>query len=404
MTYRRIRDGMLCALAVACGIVVIIAQVYISINPARTTEDAVLFTSKNSLSFTGIIVRDETVVYSPFTSNTGVLSYTVSDGDRLSKSSSIANIYDNEDQIYFRHRIEELERKIKLLEQAQSHGTTEYAQPEFLSAQIVEGYKEILDNMAQGDYSSVYSDSDNLLKMMSIFNITTNFEVDFNVRIEALKQELSICKASLKNPIGTITSSDAGYFTSSFDGYENELTIDSIGKLSVDDVKSIIKNPINKNAKTDNAIGKVFHNYSWKMVGIIDTDHRYFVNQKMSFVFTGSNNRHDVVVEAIYPTGNGNEAIIVLSCNELDEEIASSRVQDVELIFSEHTGLRIPREAIRFIDGVKGVYVTVGESTEFKMLDVIYEGDDFVLSKNTSKNDYVNLYDRIILDHIEALQ
>ena len=124
----------------------------------------------------------------------------------------------------------------------------------------------------------------------------------------------------------------------------------------------------------------------------------------MSFVFTGSNNRHDVVVEAIYPTGNGNEAIIVLSCNELDEEIASSRVQDVELIFSEHTGLRIPREAIRFIDGVKGVYVTVGESTEFKMLDVIYEGDDFVLSKNTSKNDYVNLYDRIILDHIEALQ
>ena len=38
------------------------------------------------------------------------------------------------------------------------------------------------------------------------------------------------------------------------------------------------------------------------------------------------------------------------------------------------------------------------------MLDVIYEGDDFVLSKNTSKNDYVNLYDRIILDHIEALQ
>ncbi len=404
MTYRKIRDGLLCALAVACGIAVIVAQVYISINPTKTTEDAVLYTSKNSLSFTGIIVRDETVVYSPFTANNGVLSYTIADGDRLSKTSVIANIYDNENQIYYRHRIEELERTIELLEQAQNHGTTEYAQPEFLSAQIDESYKEILNNIAVGDFSSVYDDSADMLKIMSIFNITTNFETDFTARIDTLKQELSVYKASLKNPIGTITSGEAGYFTSSVDGYEEILTIESLDNLSVDDIRSIIKNLTNANSNITNAIGKVFPNYSWKMVGIIDTDHRYFVNQKMSFVFTGSNNRHEVTVEAIYPTGNGNEAIIVLSCDELDEEIASSRVQDVELIFSEHTGLRIPREAIRFIDGVKGVYVTVGESTEFKMVDVIYEGDDFVLSKNTSNDEYVNLYDRIILDHIEAQQ
>ena len=63
--------------------------------------------------------------------------------------------------------------------------------------------------------------------------------------------------------------------------------------------------------------------------------------------------------------------------------------------------MRVPREAIRFVNDVKGVYVIVGERTEFKKLDVIYEGDDYVLSANISDDDFLNLYDRIILEPIE---
>ena len=137
------------------------------------------------------------------------------------------------------------------------------------------------------------------------------------------------------------------------------------------------------------------------MVGIINTADRYFVNEKLVFSFASSNARHTVTVESITPTGNGNEAIIVLSCEELDSEIASSRIQEADLVLNEYTGLRVPREAIRFVNDVKGVYVIVGERTEFKKLDVIYEGDDYVLSANISDDDFLNLYDRIILEPIE---
>lgn len=401
MKFKSIRDTLLIALIFVAILSLIVSQIYIGINRANSTEDALLYSARRSLSFTGVIVRDETIVYTPFSVGSGVLDYTVSDGSRLSNKTVIANVYDSYDQIYYRYRIEQLKNDIALLESAQSRGTTDYAQPEFLTAQIVESYKELLLNMAQGDLEQVYDESDDMLRLMSIFNVSTNVEMDYSTRIEELKQELSVCNAALKDPIATVKSGETGYFTSSFDGYESFLTTDSISSLTVDNIKGIIENPTKITSEYDNAIGKVFSGYSWKMVGIINTADRYFVNEKLVFSFASSNARHTVTVESITPTGNGNEAIIVLSCEELDSEIASSRIQEADLVFNEYTGLRVPREAIRFVNDVKGVYVIVGERIEFKKLDVIYEGDDYVLSANISDDDFLNLYDRIILEPIE---
>lgn len=401
MKFKSIRDTLLIALIFVAILSLIVSQIYIGINHANSTEDALLYSARRSLSFTGVIVRDETIVYTPFSVGSGVLDYTVSDGSRLSNKTVIANVYDSYDQIYYRYRIEQLKNDIALLESAQSRGTTDYAQPEFLTAQIVESYKELLLNMAQGDLAQVYDESDDMLRLMSIFNVSTNVEMDYSTKIEELKQELSVCNAALKDPIATVKSGETGYFTSSFDGYEAYLTTDNISSLTVDDINGIIENPTKITSEYDNAIGKVFSGYSWKMVGIIDTADRYFVNEKLVFSFASSNAKHTVTVESITPTGNGNEAIIVLSCEELDSEIASSRIQEADLVFNEYTGLRVPREAIRFVNDVKGVYVIVGERTEFKKLDVIYEGDDYVLSANISDDDFLNLYDRIILEPIE---
>lgn len=402
MKYKNLRDTLLIALIFIAILSILLSQIYININRSNTTEDAVLYTTKSTVSFTGIVVRDETVIYMPFSVGSGVIDYVVSDGMRLSKKSTIANVYDSYDQIYYRYRIEKLEADIALLEQAQNHGTTDYAQPEFISNQIVESYKELLNRVSEGDYLSAYDESNDMLKLMCIFNINTNVELDFTARIEKLNSELSVYKAALKNPITTVTSTETGYFTSSLDGYESELTLNDIYSLTANDINDIISNPSKVTSQYKNAVGKVFSDYAWKMVGIIDTPDRYFVNEKLRFTFSSSNTVHTALVESITPTGNGNEAIIIISCDELDSEIASLRVQEVNLIFEEFSGLKVSRSAIRFLNGEKGVYVNVGENIKFKKLDVIYEGDDYVLSKNVSDSDYLNLYDRIILEPIES--
>lgn len=406
MKYRGIRDKILMAIIFLSIFSLIGVQIYVRTNVTVDTEEAVIYTCKDGISFTGVLVRDESLVYSTYTGE-GVLDYTVSDGARLSKKSEIANIYDSYDQLYNRYKIDKLTQEIELLENAQDHGTTDYAQPEFITAQITESYKEILSGIASKDFESAYSDSNDMLKLMNIYKISSNLEGDFTERIGELTMELNVLNASLKSPLSTITSSETGYFTSSFDGYESELSVESISSLTTADINSIIRKPRKASANTtgyDNVIGKVFSDYSWKMVGIINTPDKYFVNQTITLAFTSTNDRHKVVVESITSTGNGNEAIIVLSCDELNSDIAAARVAEVELIFDEHTGIRVSRNAIRFVNGEKGVYVIEGELIEFKKLDVIYDGDDYVLSRNTADSEYLNLYDQVLLEPLETVE
>lgn len=410
MRYRRIRDAFIMMLIAVCIIVLISSQIYIGIHGSENTQDAVLYTCKESLSFTGVFVRDETVIYSQYKGN-GVMNYTVSDGSRLSKNSTVAMIYDSYSQIYNRYRIERVSEELENLQRANDRGVTDYAQPEFISTQIADSYKNLLLNLTVGNLDIVYDNSLDLLKLMNIYNIATNIESDYESRIEMLSAELHSLSAALKDPESIITSANTGYFTSHVDGYESELTTAGIENMTVEQINDIIANPDKATASERSAIGKVFSDYSWKMVGVIDVANRYFVHEKLQFSIDSSEAVHTVTVDSITPTGNGNEAIIVISCDELDSELASTRVADVELTFVEATGIRAPRSAIRFQnetgeDGVnltvKGVYVMVGEQLEFKKLDVIYEGDDYVLSKNTSDSEYLNLYDRIVIDPISA--
>lgn len=401
LKYRRIRDALLMAVVVLCVFALIGSQIYISMHGSENTQDAVLYTCKESISFTGVFVRNETILYSQYVGD-GVMSYAVSDGSRLSKDSTVARIYDSYTQIYNRYRIDRLNEELDNLERAQDPGTTDYAQPEFINNQVSESYKNLLLELTKGNFSEVYDDSLELLKLMNIYNIAANIESGYDPRIQKLNNELSLLNAALKDPIATVTSVDTGYFTSTVDGYERILSIEGIPDMTVEQIKDIIANPDKTTSSEKTAIGKVFSDYSWKMVGVINVADRFFVNETLQFSIDSSENTHTVLVESITPTGNGNEAIIVISCDELDGELARTRIADVELTFVEETGIRAPRSAIRFVDGEKGVYVMVGEKLEFKKLNVIYEGDDYVLSKNTSDGEYLNLYDRIVIDPIST--
>ena len=76
------------------------------------------------------------------------------------------------------------------------------------------------------------------------------------------------------------------------------------------------------------------------------------------------------------------------------------RVLDAQILFGEYTGIRVPRSAIRFVGEDRGVYVLEGEELIFKKLNVIYEGDDFVLSEYNAESEYLQLYDRMLLDPV----
>lgn len=369
------------------------SQIYSALTERHDTEEAVLVTINEDIAFKGVIIRDEKVVNYD---GGGVLDYTYSDGSKISVGNTIASVYSSEDAVTAKNKIKILESEIAALERAQNPGTTNYVQPETLKSKIDKEYKELLSYSSQDNFSEFAKTREDMSLVMNIYNIVTKTEQSYDERISQLQAKVKELEEQTSGSGKTITADETGYFVSYADGYESELTMENASQLTDKDIQKVIDQP-SKDAP--NAIGKMFSDYSCRIAGTMENDKRITEGAWLRMTLSTTKNIYDVKVESVKPCEDDeNKVVVVLSCDRLDEALVESRVQSAELIFDEYQGLKVPRSAIRFQGDQKGVYVILGKDVTFKKINVIYEGDDYVLSENTSNEDYLLLYDQILLE------
>ncbi len=379
-------------------LVFVSSQFYHAINKNYETETAYAYSAIDEVTFKGVFVRNETVIdYN----GGGVIGYSYSDGSKISKDSVVANIYNNENEITTRNKIEKLKKELASLEMVSSPGTSDVAQPELISKLIAEKYSNSVYYIEKGNYDSFSDERDDLLEYMNIMALVTKKESDFNAEIEALKAEIAALEATLSEPVDSVTTDIPGYFVSYVDGYEDQLSIDNIHDITAGQLKKIAANPVNPNAS---GIGKIVDGYDWKLLGVIDNSSgKYHSGMKIELNINSCSEIISATIDEVIPTDAENESIIVISSDKLTFELVQHRVERVQMVVSEYNGVYVPRSAIRFnSDGEKGVYVLMGQNIIFKKLDIIFEGEDFILSSNTGASDYVLLYDDIITEGVSA--
>ena len=386
---------------VAVGLFIIIAyQAYAGVTDEYKTETAVIYSSADTVSFRGVYIRNESVINQYVN---GMLYFEVSDGSKVGNGSVVARVYDSEDEIDTIQRISEVEDEIDLLEAAQNPGTTSTAQPEFISNLISEDYQTLATSLAKADVSDIGDQRDNLLTLMSIYQISIGKETNYNTRINSLYNELSSLLSLNVTEKSTVLSPDSGYFVSYTDGYESILSIDTTDDLTADEIKTITSGQ-GANEIKDTEIGKLIKGYNWKIAGVIDNSaHVYNAGDTVTLSFTSTPDVVNAVIERLDTTESEDESVIVLRCEEMAYDLVQKRVERVEMTLNDFEGIRVSRDAIRFDkDNNMGVYVLWGQRVLFKKLDVIFESDDYLLSRITSDSDYVAVYDEIILDGVNT--
>ncbi len=388
------------------------ANLYNSAKNDYATEEAVEYTVNENIYFDGVFIRDETVVTY---NGEGVIDYVNPDGSKLSNSSVIADVYDDESRIIAKDRIEQIEKEISNLERAQNPGTTNYAKPESVKSQIDDKYTLLASYLQNGDLSSARTVQSSLLFNMNVYSVVTQTDTDFESRINELEIRIAQYQEQYAEPQATITTDHTGYFVSVTDGYEGVVSMSEIDNLSPDTVQNIIDGKGAEN--TENAIGKIYDSYECYIAGIVKQSNKLLKNDTLKVRLGNSESVYDVTIYNVINTDDEN-CMLILQCDAIDEFISRERVERVELIFQEYTGLKVPRDAIRFLDVTetvpdengleteqtveyKGVYVMLGQEVTFKKIDVIYEGDNFVISDNVSDTEYLNLYDRIITEEVK---
>ena len=108
------------------------------------------------------------------------------------------------------------------------------------------------------------------------------------------------------------------------------------------------------------------------------------------------------------------KVVLVFSCNRLMEDKPLDRRISVSIDVESVSGIYVPKDAVEFSDGQRGVYVLKGSVVKFRAIDVIYERKEYYLVNgdfDDSKSEYTylttneliimngqNLFDGRILD------
>ena len=395
-------------IAVVAGVLLLFYvayQVYqITYNPIKTVS-AEMETVYDSVSGEAIFIRDEDVVTS---SKTGTMVYNVKDGSRVEKGGVIANVFSSESEANSYAQLSAINKQIAYYENIILLTNASNTSLEVIDTNIQNSLNTYIRDLASGKLDKV---SDSVSEVIDNIN-NRKITIGENIDVNSILNELY---AQKKNIEGTLTKNDsvkateAGYFVSGVNGNEGTADYSKATELSVSNINSIIKG--DKKKADSNAVGKIIKSFDWYVALVVkDSDIVSLeTDTKVTVVFPQSDvGELSASVAAInHDSENSHKVAFVLKLDNMDENIAKIRSSKVEIRFNKYEGIKIPNDALRAVTlkdkktgeekTQKCVYVLSGNIVKRKFVEVIYNGEDYVLAmSNTTQTGYVRLYDRII--------
>ena len=393
--------NLLSFLLAALVILEVAHQVDVEVTEQYKTEDAVKFSSADTVTFRGVYIRDEQLISKRYS---GVLSYPVSDGGKVANGSVVAYVYNSEADIELNRRIEDLEHDVGLLRSAQNPGTIQTADPAFISSLIGERYQSITSLLAKGDITDIRTQRDDLFTLLCIYQLTIGQESSYDEKIAAMSAEVADLRVERQKAKGEIVSPGSGYFVSYTDGYESELTFDNAESITAERIDEIIQDDGKEYQAPKNVVGKLISGYNWKIAGVVDNSQSVFnPGDTVKLSFASVSDSVTATIERLEPTADPTRALIVLRCDETTDQLVKIRKDRVDMTLHDFEGVRVPKEALRFNkQNEKGCYILIGQNVKFRKIDEIYREDDYVLSRLTSDPSYVSVFDKVITEGVDT--
>lgn len=362
-------------------------------SPGLDLVDAVPYTLVKTVGTDAYIMRDEKALYAQGIES-GSVTPAVSDGEKVSAFSKVADIYSNTSPDVER-RISEIDDQIALLQKNQSEGRS-VTSTEGLDAEIYDEVFEIRSRCENGNYFEALSLRSSLLLDIKKKQILTGGISDYSAQISSLQSEKDSLKSQLGTCLSTIYSDCAGYYFSEYDGYGKVFSADKIDSMSYDEFSEMTN--ADTESVTSLCVGTMVESFRWYIAcDIPKSDAAGLANMSscnVEFIYSGEN--LNMKLYRLIPQTPGDRAVVVLSCERMPENFDYTRVQPVRISVAEYTGYKIPIEAVRVIGGFEGVFILDEVTAEFRRINIIYEENGIVIcngnpdsEETTASNDEI---------------
>ncbi len=378
----------------------IASQIYFNFTNSYETLIIEVSKIKDSATGDGIIFKDE-IVFN--LSDEKIVKKTQEDGFKVRKNSKIAQIFENEKDALKYENLSALEEELKDLNKVENDADLKNLNLYKINNEIYENYNLILKNIEKRKIKDITKYKKKLKYSLNIKKDLINKENSFKNSISKIKENIKKLKNSMNMP-KTILTNKSGYFVGKTDGFEEECGLNNINKLEINEFKNYLENFENKK-KENKKNAKIIINPKIYFKMLIPTKNiiNKKNNSKFKIKFKDLNEEIFTILTDFKINYDEKLSLATFEITKMDENLATLRKSNAEIIFKEFEGFKIPKIALQTNEkNETGVYVIEKFIIKFKKVEILNGDENFIICKSTpSKNFYNSEYltnlDKIIL-------
>ena len=365
------------------------------------TESVQQYTIEETVYAKGIAIRDEVPVEGV---SSGIVSYFYDDGVRVITGTPVAEVHSSWQSVQNKHRIEEIDEEIERLSKIQK-STSGVANVSAISEEIEEQIGNLISINGSGHLQNAQQVCNDLQDALNKKAIAIRNVSDFSDKISQLENEKATLQNQLSTQVNQLFSPAYGYFSSYCDTACEMVTTDLLLDATVSQLEEMAEIQYEQNRSYS---GKVILGYNWYYAALVSAEDakKFSIGTTASLYFGSSSfDATPGTVTQMIQDDSSEKIAVIFSCDYMSQEISRLRNSSVQIELGTYKGLKIPYKALRFQDGLQGVYVVANQVLEFKKVDIVYDDVGFFISKIDGNNsDLVQLYDDIVTEGTELYE
>ena len=364
-----------------------------------TTTLAYTYQVDKSMSLSGYVVRQEQVLPDD---SSGLLRLQRAEGERVSSGGVVATVYADQASLDRQNQMDALQTQIDQLQYAEEAALASEVSLK-LDTQIMQNILDLRKALTADRLDAAESAGSDLRSLVLKRDYTYTDTEDLSGQIAELQSQLKTLRSQSASSVRRITAPEAGLYSAVVDGYETVLTPAALETMTPSQLSAV-----KPDESVSSQTGKLILGDTWYYAAVVTSEEAAAMKEQgtLTLRFAKSVQRDlSVTVSSVSAEENG-KVVVVLRGTTYLSQLTLLRQQSAEIIVSTISGLRVPKEALRAEkiavdeDGNRtvteetGIYCVVGAEARFKPVEVVYNGEGYVLVRSTLGEDVTDAQEK----------
>ena len=346
----------------------------------------------DEIALDGFFVRDEQIVAGE---DNGVIKCNYEDGKRVREGSVLSSVYQSQQDQINLQLVEEYTAQYEQLEALSAEGAVKGSRIDIIVKQANQLQTEYISQIEAGNYAKAKELKDSLTYQLNKLQLCKGEVTGYQDAMNTLQQKISDLRSDSETK-GTIIAPVNGYFSSRTDGFEQQLSLEGCEAMSIADALRILDA---KNV-SQTGMGKIVTSNYWYYCAVAETSpltEQLQLGDAVSVNF-GSVSATTYTLRLIrVEQDESGHTLFVFKSSIMNKNFINARFEKASITVASYEGIGISKKALRFKNGVKGVYIVRGTNVLFRKVAPVYEDADIIISKFTIDAEYVSMYDNVVI-------